>query len=146
MDVSSEITLSARQIERVRDSFVRVLFLSDEAAARFYARLFELAPETRGMFRGDLREQGRNLISALATIVTGLSRLETMLPTIHDLAIRHVGYGVREYHYAAVGDALMHMLTELVGPDFDHETAEAWSRAYDLLSEAMIGASRRAAA
>lgn len=53
--------LSARQIDLVQDSFAAVVPITDAAAAEFYRRLFELAPDTRALFRNDMAEQGRKL-------------------------------------------------------------------------------------
>lgn len=133
------------RIETIRDSFVHVLFETDEAAAIFYGRLFELAPETRALFHADLTVQGRRLIDMLATIVTGLSRLEPMLPEIRRMAIRHTGYGVEERHYPIVGEALLHMVERMAGPKFTPETGAAWREAYALLADVMIAAAHESA-
>jgi hemoglobin-like flavoprotein len=130
------------QLELVRDSFVQILVDPERAAALFYGRLFELAPDTRPLFRHDMTEQGRRLIEALAWIVTGLSQLDVMLPSLRKLAERHVGYGVEDRHYAIVGRALLHMVTVHGGPRVDAATRQAWTMAYALVSDAMIDASR----
>jgi nitric oxide dioxygenase len=85
-------------------------------------------------------EQGRLLIDALARIVTGLTRLEAMLPVLRKLAERHVDYGVEERHYAVVGDALLHVVAVYGGPNID-PTLEAWTVAYELVAGTMIEAS-----
>ena len=115
--------MTPSSLDRVRDSFVNVLFAKERAATLFYNELFALAPETRALFRGDLAEQGRVLIEALSRIVVGLDRVDLMLPDLTALAVRHVGYGVEERHYAVVGAALLHMIRELSRPDFDAETS-----------------------
>lgn len=130
------------RIELIRDSFVHVLFETDEAATIFYGRLFELAPETRALFHEDLAVQGRRLIDTLAAIVTGLSRLEPMLPEIRLMAIRHAGYGVEDRHYPIVGDALLYMVERMAGAKFTPEIGEAWREAYTALADIMIAAAR----
>ncbi|WP_294298861.1 globin domain-containing protein [uncultured Sphingomonas sp.] len=132
--------MHARQIDRIRDSFVLVLFDPDRAAKLFYDRLFELEPETRTLFSRDMEEQGRTLIRTLAIVVTGLSRLDAMIPTLSDLAIRHVRYGVERHHYAAVGVAIIDMLDVVCADDFDADTRASWSEAYRLIADAMIAA------
>jgi nitric oxide dioxygenase len=128
------------QVDLIRDSFVQMLVDSERTARIFYDRLFELAPETRPLFRNDMAEQGRLLVDALARIVTGLSRLEAMLPALRKLAKGHVAYGVEERHYALVGDALLHVVAIYGGPN--PATIEAWMVAYDRVAGAMIEASR----
>lgn len=133
--------MDANQIDLVRDSFVQILLDADAAARLFYDRLFDLAPDTRPLFRNDMVEQGRHLIGALAKIVTGLSRLDAMLPVLCKLAERHVDYGVEDRHYAAVGDALVTMVTIHGGAAIDDATVQAWKTAYALIADVMIAAS-----
>jgi len=128
------------QIALVRQSFAKVLPIRDAAAALFYDRLFTLDPSTRPMFRGDLKSQGAKLMAAIGAVVRSLDRIDTMLPTIRDLARRHVGYGVRNEHYAAVGSALLWTLEQGLGADFTPEVRDAWATAYGMLSAAMIEA------
>ncbi len=137
--------IDAQQIARVQDSFLDVLPIPDTAAAAFYDRLFQAAPETRRLFKSDMREQGRKLVMTLAAVVDGLDRLHAILPVARELAIRHVRYGVVDRHYALVGSALIETLRALLGPKFDRETEAAWGAAYTLLSDAMIAATRKAA-
>ena len=134
--------LSARQIDLVQDSFAAVVPITDGAAAEFYRRLFELAPDTRPLFRNDMAEQGRKLFLTLATVVDALDRLDTIVPVARELAIRHVAYGAKERHYAAVGSALIETLRVGLGPAFDRDTEQAWSAAYAILSGTMLTAVR----
>jgi nitric oxide dioxygenase len=118
------------------------MLVEPERTARiFYDRLFELAPETRPLFRNDMAEQGRLLVDALARIVTGLSRLEAMLPALRKLAEGHVSYGVEERHYAIAGDALLHVVAVYGGANMNPITVEAWTVAYQLVAGTMIEAS-----
>ena len=137
--------MTPRQIELVRDNFVHVLFAPNRAASLFYDRLFEIDPATRAMFTGDMEGQGRALISALATIVTGLARFDAMQPNLHALALRHLGYGVRDHHYDSVGIALFHMVSEIEGADVVPELEAAWREAYSRIATTMIEATRKAA-
>ena len=132
--------LTVRQIDLVQNSFATVLPLAPSAAAAFYDRLFTLAPDTRALFRGDMADQGRKLFQTLALIVDALDRLDTIVPVAEALAVRHVGYGVREDHYAAVGAALLQTLAHALGDRFDADTAAAWTAAYDVLAGCMVAA------
>lgn len=136
--------ITARQIELVQDSFAQVLPTAQSAAAEFYRRLFELAPDTRALFRGDMADQGRKLFLTLATIVDSLHELDRVAPVAAALAVRHVGYGVRDRHYAAVGQALMDTLRGALGARFDEPTQAAWAAAYGVLSTVMLAAARDA--
>jgi nitric oxide dioxygenase len=131
-------------IRLVQASFAQVAPIAEQAASLFYARLFELAPEVRPLFRGDMAEQGRKLMAMLATVVGGLSRLDTLVPAARALAQRHVAYGAQPEHYAVVGTALLDTLAKGLGDDFTPEVRAAWVEAYGLLSGAMLDAHRAA--
>lgn len=50
--------MTAEQKRLVQASFAKVQPIADAAAAMFYARLFELDPSVRPLFKTDLTEQG----------------------------------------------------------------------------------------
>lgn len=132
---SSEITL-------VRDSFRKIIPMADQAAALFYARLFELDPALRGLFHGDMADQGRKLMQMLGMAVNGLDELQHLLPIVRQLGLRHAGYHVREEHYETVGEALLWTLGRGLGPAFTPEMQAAWARAYWTLAETMKAGAR----
>jgi hemoglobin-like flavoprotein len=134
--------MTPNQIDLVQDSFAIIVPRRAEASAIFYERLFAAAPETRTLFRGDLADQGRKLMQVLATIVRNLGDLGPLLDSVDYLAQRHVGYGVRDEHYAVVGEALIETLRECLGDSFDQRTERAWGYAYTILSGRMTRAAR----
>jgi hemoglobin-like flavoprotein len=127
------------QVKAIQDSFAKVVPISQQVAALFYGRLFEIAPAVKPLFHGDMAEQGRKLMATLAFVVNGLGNLETVLPAASALAKRHVDYGVKAADYAPVGAALLWTLERGLGAQWTPELAEAWGAAYGLLSEFMIG-------
>jgi nitric oxide dioxygenase len=131
--------MTPADIELIQQSFARLVPISDKAAALFYDRLFEVAPEVKPLFRGDMTGQGRKLMATLALVVNGLNKLDAILPAASVLAKRHVGYGVKAVHYAAVGAALLWTLEKGLGPSWTPELAAAWTLAYTTLSGFMIG-------
>jgi hemoglobin-like flavoprotein len=131
--------MTPNQIELIQQSFAKVAPISVQAAALFYGRLFEIAPEVKPLFRGDMAEQGRKLMATLAVVVNGLTDLKTILPAASALAKRHVAYGVMASHYAPVGAALLWTLERGLGPVWTPELAAAWTAAYTALSGFMIG-------
>jgi hemoglobin-like flavoprotein len=131
------------QIKLVQESFREVVPIKEAAAALFYEKLFALDGSLKALFREtDVRKQGAKLMAALGFVVHGLSRAETILPTVQDLARRHVGYGVEERHYATVGQALIETLEAGLGEAFTQEVRAAWTAAYGLLAGVMIAAAR----
>ena len=111
-----------------------------EKSKAFYGRLFEIAPQVRGMFPDDLTEQKKKLMGMLGTTVGGLSHLDTLLPAVQALGRRHSGYGVTAAHYAPVGAALLWTLQQGLGEAFTPEVKDAWATAYIVLSTTMMSA------
>ena len=132
--------MTETDIRLIRASFAKVVPIAPTAAQLFYARLFEIAPETKPLFRGDMAEQGRKLMAMLGTVVASLDRLDELVPAAQGLARRHVRYGVQPAHYAPVGQALIDTLARGLGEDFDPDTRAAWLVAYGTLSGVMIAA------
>ena len=127
------------QIKAIQESFAKVAPISEQAAALFYGRLFEIAPEVKPLFKGDMKQQGAKLMATLAVVVNGLSNLQSILPAASALAKRHVDYGVSAADYAPVGAALLWTLEKGLGAQWTPELAAAWGAAYTVLSEYMIG-------
>jgi hemoglobin-like flavoprotein len=130
--------VTPRQIDLVQSSFARVAPIAETAASLFYGRLFEIAPEVKPFFRGDMKEQGRKLMTTLGVVVNNLKNADVVVPAAKALAVNHVGYGVTALHYAPVGAALVWTLEQGLGDDFTPETRDAWIAPYTLLSGIMI--------
>ncbi|MDA0240129.1 MAG: methyl-accepting chemotaxis protein [Proteobacteria bacterium] len=132
--------LSARQIELVQETFKAVVPIKEQAAELFYNRLFELDPDLRPLFTGDMEEQGKKLMSAIATVVNSLTRLDDIIPVIRDLGIRHVDFGVQDRHYGTVAEALLWTLKTGLGDAFTDDVETAWTAAYTVLATVMVDA------
>lgn len=136
--------MSPSDVVLVQSSFRRIVPIAEQTAALFYARLFELDPELRSLFRGDMQQQGCKLIAMLARAIALLDQIDTLAPTIRALGVRHTSYGVAEKHYATVGAALLWTLQKGLGPEFTPAVANAWNATYSLLSRLMMDAQREA--
>jgi hemoglobin-like flavoprotein len=137
--------MTPRQIDLVQDSFAEIKPIAPAAAELFYSRLFMLDPGLKPMFKGDMAKQGQMLMSVLGSAVAGLRNLEALAPVVRKLGERHVGYGVKDEHYATVGAALLWTLQIGLKDKFTPEVREAWSTAYALLSDVMQLGARQAA-
>lgn len=133
--------MDAQQIKLVEESFAKVLPIKEAAAELFYGRLFEIAPDVKPLFKGDMTEQGRKLMAALLFVVNGLRKLDALVPVAQELGQKHVGYGVTAEQYAPVGEALIWTLEQGLGDAFTEDVKAAWLAAYTLLSGVMIDAS-----
>jgi len=139
--------MTPEQVSEIRVSFSKVTPIAEQAAALFYGRLFEIAPEVQPLFKAsDMKEQGRKLMGTLAVVVKGLDDLPALMPAVEALARKHVGYGVSTAHYAPVGAAPLWTLEQGLGEGFTPTVKDAWTTAYGALSGAMIAAAENPAA
>lgn len=122
--------MTPETINLVQESFRKVAPIADQAADIFYARLFEIAPGLRRMFPDDMTGQKRKLMSTLAFAVNSLRDLDTLLPALKDLGIRHIGYGVEDEQCDTVGAALLYALEKGLGDAWSQELHDAWAEVY----------------
>jgi hemoglobin-like flavoprotein len=138
------MSMTPAQIQLVQSSLTKVLPIAPIAADLFYARLFEIDPALKPLFKGDLKRQGAMLMSMIATAVRGLSNPDGLIPVLRNLGQRHAGYGVTDAHYATVATALVWTLEQGLGADFTPQVREAWVAAYELMADTMMQAAREA--
>jgi hemoglobin-like flavoprotein len=131
------VSLTARQVDLLQQTWRSVLPVGDVAAELFYGKLFSLDPKIRLLFKNDMKDQGRNLTAMISVAVGGLERPERIMLALRQLGRRHAAYGVRDEHYEKVAVALAWMLEKCLGEAFTEEARQAWSAAYELLARTM---------
>ena len=141
--------LTSKQKADVVGSFKLVVPIAETAADLFYKRLFELAPQYRQLFKGDMASQRKKLIGMLAFVVKALdwpedawqqsvSTEEDLFLVVLALGRRHSElYRVPDESYAVVGEALLWTLDYGLGEAFTAEVRDSWTRVYWVLSKTM---------
>jgi hemoglobin-like flavoprotein len=137
--------MNSRHVELVQQSFTQLAPVAPAAAELFYNRLFHIAPDTRLLFKGDLRAQGTQLMNMIGMAVRQLAQPAALLPMLRLLGARHHGYGVTTRHYDQVGAALLWTLQMGLGERFTPELREAWTETYGLIAGAMQEGAAQAA-
>jgi hemoglobin-like flavoprotein len=138
--------MSPDTVNHVQSSWAKVQPIAEQAAALFYGRLFEVYPEVKPLFKGDMKEQGRKLMAMLNTAVNALTNLEAIVQPMKDMGARHARYGVGAADYDKVADALLWTLEQGLGEDFTAEVKGAWVEVYTLVADTMqAGAAEHAA-
>lgn len=138
--------ITPEQKTLVQSTWAQVVPIADTAAALFYNRLFEIDPSLRALFTSDIKEQGAKLMTMIGVAVKGLDKLDEIVPAVQALGRRHVGYGVKDEHYATVAAALLWTLEKGLGEAYTPPVAEAWTVTYTLLADVMKDASRQGGA
>ena len=136
--------MTPEQKELVQSNWKDVEPISETAADIFYARLFELDPAVRSMFKGDMKQQGKKLMQMIGVAVHGLDNLGELTPAIAAMGKRHAGYGVEDSHYDTVGAALLWTLDKGLGEKFTADAKEAWTIVYTTLASVMQDAATEA--
>jgi len=132
--------MTPEQIDLVQSTFKKIDAIQDQAAELFYNRLFELDPNLKPLFKGDMTLQGKMLMATLGIAVFGLNDLPQITTTIKDLGKKHVDFGVKDEDYHTFGEALMWMLGQALGSDFTADAEEAWGDTFALFADLMLGA------
>ena len=136
----TDIATTPQQVQLVKRTFAKIAPIAEQAADLFYGRLFEIAPQVRPLFKGDIKAQGRKLMSTIALAVGSLQKLPELVPVVQDLGRRHAGYGAKDEHYDIVAEALLWTLDKALGPDFTPDVKEAWISVYTTLADTMKSA------
>src|SRR5690349_19151480 len=117
--------MTATQILLVQNSWRLLRDLDPQLlGSLFYSKLFFDHYELRKLFPVDMTEQHRKLISKFNLIIARLDHLDDLLPEIAALSQRHVTYGVKPAHFAAVGAALIWTLERALGDDWTPNVAK----------------------
>jgi hemoglobin-like flavoprotein len=129
--------MTSEEKKLVQESFAKIKPISAEAAAMFYGRLFEIAPQFRPMFKSDITEQGKKLMQMIGIAVANLDNLDEVTPAVQALGLRHKGYGVEPAHYPVVGEALLWAVGQALGDGYTPEIEQAWQHVYNVMAETM---------
>jgi len=134
--------MDSNTIRHLQES-VALLPTGDLAAVdEFYKRLFELAPEVRQLFKGDMDLQAQKFSDTFAWVIEHLERPHELCQQLRALGARHSGYNVRTDQYAPVGSALIWMFQRTLGDRFTPDMEEAWLEFYAFASFEMERGSR----
>lgn len=129
--------MTPEQKQLVKDSWSKVLPIQETAAELFYGRLFDQYPEVKPYFKGNMKEQGKKLMTMINTAIMGLDDLDALVEPVKDLGKRHANYNVKEDDYNKVAAALLWTLEQGLKDDFTPEVKEAWTITYNALSDLM---------
>ena len=130
--------ISPQDSEIIRNSFLSLATNADDVAAKFYTRLFETDPSLKSLFNGDMMDQGRKFMDALANVIDNAENLANLRGTLHDLGAKHAKYGVRADMYDTVGASLLGILEDSLGADFTPDMAAAWANFYNIVADTML--------
>lgn len=131
-------------IATVQSTWKLVEPIAPKAAQLFYSNLFAADPNLRGLFNNDMIKQGDKLMQMIGLAVDKLDDLDTLVPVLQALGVRHKGYGVKDADYDTVAGALIKTLGQGLGTAFTPEVEKAWSTVYMTMATVMTEAAKTA--
>jgi class 3 adenylate cyclase/hemoglobin-like flavoprotein len=106
--------------------------------AELYQRLFELIPQARALFRGDMETQGQMLSHMLQFLVYAMGRPETMSLGLQSLGRRHADYGVPREYYPFFQQAFLEALRVVLADRHTPHVEQAWADTLEMIINAMV--------
>lgn len=131
-------------IDALKASWAAAEQLGPAAAKYFYATLFTIAPELRGMFPPSMAGQNGKLLAALGRVVSNVDNPDVLAAFAGQLGEDHRRFDVQPEHFPLVGQALIHTLEVHLGAAgaWTPELAADWGTAYGVVSDLMIQAAK----
>lgn len=123
--------------ELVRHTWSLILPERKQVCARFYERLFEVHPELRPLFKGDLARQTGLFVTMINTVISAVDDTRPVRPLLQTLGARHAEYGVPASAYAKFEVVLLDTLTETLGDSFSPAARAAWAQVFEDLAAIM---------
>src|SRR5215207_6093177 len=90
--------MTPEQIQCIRGT-ADIILSGGRVADSFYEALFEIAPETRSLFRDDLAALKLKFMNMLASIVGAVERPEMFTSILTHLGRQHRRFGVKAAYY-----------------------------------------------
>ncbi len=138
MNATPQLFLSETQQRLVRESFASLREYSNSVIVLFYGRLFETAPQVRGLFHIGVEQQAQKLLDMLSVLVEAMDQFENLRPRLLELGRKHAGYGVVPAHYPMLRSALLWAFGTALELEFDRSTRDAWERLLEATSAVML--------
>jgi nitric oxide dioxygenase len=95
----------------------------------FYEKLFELFPEIKPLFKHSVDKQGKMLTSMISLLLNSFYD-KSLIKTIKEMLIRHMGYGIKLYNFYIGGEILIYTLRTILNDEFTEKCNLAWCKVY----------------
>lgn len=141
--------MTPEQTRLLAESFSKLENRLYDLGSLVYQKLFEIDPNSRRLFKGDMEQQKLKLARVFAEFIRVKTRSqhflpvtkkggEAVIPGVGSLGERHeVDYGVGCKHYLYMREALLYAIKTLLGREYNEEVGRAWGETFDMLADAM---------
>lgn len=107
----------------------------------FYRSLFEAHPELLNVFNHANQAKGRQQTALANTVYAAavhIDNLEAILPSVVQIAHKHVSLGIVPEQYPIVGKYLLKAIKTVLGDAATPEIMNAWAEAYGVIADVFI--------
>lgn len=107
----------------------------------FYRSLFEAHPELLNVFNHANQAKGRQQTALANTVYAAavhIDNLEAILPSVMQIAQKHVSLGIVPEQYPIVGEFLLKAIKTVLGDAATPEIINAWAEAYGVIADVFI--------
>lgn len=150
VDVSPSLT--EMDIQLIQQTWERASRLGTENVGKVvFMQIFKIAPGAIQLFpfKDDtpdslyavgsrLNAHASKVVATLATAVSLLRDLDTLVPVLVELGLRHVGYGVMPEHYDVVAEAVLAALNIALAERNTPAVVNAWTKVLKVVKTVMI--------
>jgi hemoglobin-like flavoprotein len=128
--------------EMILQRYAKLLHEANKSLADvMYDRLFEIDPNARELFTGDMEETKQKMMNMLQLLTRSMNRLHDTLNTMQELGCTHMKKGVKIEHYQPFLMALMYAVRQKLGDEnFNEVVAEAWVAVLSRIAGIMVNA------
>jgi len=148
--------LDNRDIDLVQQTFGRVAMLGADTVGKvIFMKIFKKAPGAIALF--SFKDEGveptklfRNgspavahvtkVVTTVGTAVSLLRDLDTLVPVLQGLGLKHQTLGVAPAHYDVVGEAVIESLQVALGGNFTEPVKNAWLKVFGTVKKVMTEA------
>ena len=156
--VDPSAAIDQRDIDLVQQTFGRVAMLGADTVGKvIFMKIFKKAPGALQMF--SFKDTGTaedpvtlfklgspavahvtKVVTTVGTAVSLLTDLDTLVPVLQALGLKHQTLGVAPEHYDIVGEAVIESLAVALGPNFTDPVKNAWLKIYTTVKTVMTQA------
>ena len=148
--VGTTLAINSNALTTVQMSWLQVKQLgTDTVGGLFYKKFFQLEPTAKALFPMSVRlrykdwdtdeEEGEDptnspalrklwakFVTVVGSAVAGIQDCSKLVPSLQQLGIRHVAYGLKPEYFNLAGKVLIEVLAEWLGESFTKEVENAW--------------------
>ncbi|MEM8529185.1 MAG: globin domain-containing protein [Bacteroidota bacterium] len=134
------LLMTQQEIQLVQESVTELMPRTQQMGEALYARLFEIAPELKALFKTDIPQQSRKLMSIIIHVIANLDQMDHLEEELQDLSAKHSTYNITASDYEVLKEAFLWTFAQEMGENWTDELSKAWAAAYDILAKAMMEA------